>query len=173
MENALILLGVACIGAVIGAFAGLGLFSFTTLSPLIIGALVAGAFPAFIAACAIGLYYFRRNEITENFRSKKLDGKRLILAAMPLIGTIVLTDIAIGVVIAAIADAILPGIFATWWAAAAGAVIGAVVAPVMTVAVLLAFEMFKNKIADYARKPGLSLKDVYLNKEEKRGYHPV
>ncbi|APR98489.1 hypothetical protein [Wolbachia endosymbiont of Folsomia candida] len=173
-KNVLMFFGIvtAGIGSVVGALVGLGL-SFTALSPLIIGGIVASIFPAFIAALVIGARCCFRDDINKVKKRDNFVEKRAILAAMPIIGIIVLTDIAIGASIAATANAIFPGVFATWWALAAGAVIGAVVVPVTIVAGLVASKMFGDKIYDYACNPKTSLKDVYIGKEEERGYQSI
>ncbi|GFY65294.1 uncharacterized protein TNIN_37961 [Trichonephila inaurata madagascariensis] len=108
------------IGCLVGALAGLGL-SFTALSPLVIGGVVGAVFPALLALVAIGLRCYYRNEINEEKRKEGIVEKRVIAALMPLFIPMTVASIATGVGFAAIANAVLPGIFATWWSVAAGA----------------------------------------------------
>ncbi|WP_253302333.1 hypothetical protein [Wolbachia endosymbiont of Psylliodes chrysocephala] len=116
------------VDAVIGALAGLGL-SFTALSPLVIGGVVGAVFPALLALVAIGLRCYYRNEINEEKRKEGIVEKRVIAALTPPFLFAAIASVATRVSLAATANAVLPGVFATWWAIAAGAGIGAIALP--------------------------------------------
>ncbi|GFQ64152.1 putative membrane protein [Trichonephila clavata] len=116
----IIVLAVVGVGAVIGALAGLGL-SFTALSPLVIGGVVGAVFPALLALVAIGVRYYLRNDINEWKKKEGIVEKRVIAALTPPFLFATIASVATGVGLAAITNAVLPGIFATWWATAAGA----------------------------------------------------
>lgn len=133
------------VGAVIGALAGLGL-SFTALSPLVIGGVVGAVFPALLTFVAIGARYCFRNEINKLKKEEGFVKKRVIAALMPLFIPMTVTNIATGVGLAVIANAVLPGIFATWWAISAGAGIGVIALPTGVVTGITVASIFAGSI---------------------------
>ncbi|MDG7053044.1 MAG: hypothetical protein LKM45_04135 [Wolbachia endosymbiont of Alcedoecus sp.] len=132
------------VGAVIGVLAGLG-FSFTALSPLVIGGVI-GVAP--LALLAIGLRFFFCDVINAFKKEKGIVEKGIIAAlALPfLLATI--ASVAAGVCIATAANAVLPGVFATWWAIAAGAGIGAITLPTGIVTGVTAAALFAGSISE-------------------------
>ncbi|MBS9530701.1 hypothetical protein INQ25_04855 [Wolbachia endosymbiont of Rhagoletis cerasi] len=126
-EGDLILLGVV---SVIGAFTGLGL-SFTALSPLVIGGIIA-AIPVILLTA-----YFICDSVKEGKFSKE---------ALFFFACICVASVAIGVGLAAAATAIFPGAMLGMGSAAlAGAVIGAI-------APITAFLAMENIIVPIAEK---------------------
>ncbi|MFP3019826.1 hypothetical protein [Wolbachia endosymbiont (group A) of Pogonocherus hispidulus] len=133
------------VGAVIGALAGLGL-SFTALSPLVIGGVIGAVFPALLTLMAIGARYYLRNNINEGKKEEGIVEKRAIAALITPFLFMAIASVATGVSLAATANAVLPGIFATWWAIAAGAGIGAIALPTGIVTGVTVASMFAGSI---------------------------
>ncbi|MGL9718440.1 MAG: hypothetical protein ACR5K9_07270 [Wolbachia sp.] len=133
------------VGAVVGALAGLGL-SFTALSPLVIGGVVGATFPALLALVAVGLRCYYRNEINEEKKREGISEKHVIAAFIPPFLFATIASVATGVSLAATANVVLPGVFATWWAVAVGAGIGALALPTGIVTGAAAASMFAGSI---------------------------
>ncbi|MDR2978014.1 MAG: hypothetical protein LBU56_00985 [Rickettsiales bacterium] len=136
------------VSAAVGALAGLGL-SFTTLSPLVIGGVIGATFPALLALAAIGLRRYFHNEINEEKEKKGIVEKRVIATLTLPFLSMAIASVAAGVSLAATANAILPGVFATWWAIAAGAGIGAIALPTGIVTGVAVTSMFIGSLSEY------------------------
>ncbi|MDG7055165.1 MAG: hypothetical protein LJD31_01245 [Wolbachia endosymbiont of Menacanthus eurysternus] len=132
------------VGAVIGALAGLGL-SFTALSPLVIGGVIG---VASLALLAIGVRFFFRGAINEFKKEKGIAEKDLIAVSAPPFLLAAIASVATGVCIATAANAVLPGVFATWWAIAAGAGIGAIALPTGIVTGVTVATLFAGSISE-------------------------
>ncbi len=70
--------------------------------------------PALLALVAIGLPCYYRNEINEEKGKESIIEKLVIAALVPFFISMSASSVATGVCIAATANAVLPGIFATW-----------------------------------------------------------
>ncbi|QOD38324.1 hypothetical protein [Candidatus Wolbachia massiliensis] len=133
------------VGAVVGALAGLGL-SFSALSPLAIGGIVGAVFPVSLVLVAIGLRRYYRDKINEFKKEEGIVEKDVIAAFIPPFLFATIASVATGVSLAATANAILPGVFATWWAIAAGAGISALALPTGIVTGATIASMFTGSI---------------------------
>lgn len=136
------------VGAVVGALAGLGL-SFTALSPLVAGGIIGAVLPVSLVLVAIGLRIYYRDKINELKKEKGIVEKRAIAALAPPFLLATIASVATGVCIAAAANAVLPGVFATWWAIAAGAGIEAITLPTGIVTGATAVAMFAGSISEF------------------------
>ncbi|WP_265026981.1 hypothetical protein [Wolbachia endosymbiont (group A) of Bombylius major] len=145
-EGDLILLGAV---SVIGALTGLGL-SFTALSPLVIGGIIA-AIPVILLTA-----YFICDSVKEGKFSKE---------ALFFFACICVASVAIGVGLAAAATAIFPG--AMLGAALAGATIG-VIAPIAGLLATAAIISAAKKVNEHIISP---IVEHFSSKE--KGYKPV
>ncbi|BAO99900.1 hypothetical protein [Wolbachia endosymbiont of Cimex lectularius] len=140
------------VGAVVGALAGLGL-SFTALSPLVAGGIIGAISPALLALVVIGLRCCYRDKINKFKKEKGIVEKDVIVAFVPPFLLATIASVAVGVGLAATANVILPGVFATWWAIAAGAGIGALALPTgivtgVTVSSMFVGSMYESIVSD-------------------------
>lgn len=92
-------------------------------------------------------YY--RNEINEEKRKEGIVEKRVIAALTPPFLFAAIASVATGVSLAATANAVLPGVFATWWSVAVGAGIGAIALPTGIITGVTVASMFAGNLFEY------------------------
>lgn len=135
------------IGATIGALTGLAL-SFTTLSPLVMGGIVASVLPALLTCMMI---------YNNNFSKKSFFTGACLCAA----------SFATGVGLAAAAAAIFPGATLGMGSAAlAGAAIG-VISPIAALCAIIATVFAAQKVNEYIISPIVG--KCFSSKEEENG----
>ncbi|WCR58102.1 DUF554 family protein [Wolbachia endosymbiont of Ctenocephalides felis wCfeJ] len=136
------------VGTVTGALAGL-VPSLTALSPLVIGGVIGAVLPVSLVLVAIGLRCYYHNDINRWKKEEGIVEKRAIAAFMPsfLFGAI--ASVATGACLAATANAVLPGVFATWWAIAVGAGIGAFALPTGIITGAVVTSVFAGSIHEF------------------------